>query len=892
MSIIQLDLLNFIPDALKTAARDTLVDFVSDQAKKVVGEELGRKLKQLRSDAAFNKQFEKGLESAIRRFVAEYELEDEDLVIALAADPTIFQNDTVQKALLIILKKPGAFLEPDREKLVQSFESVLPNRRNRERVDRAVTFLLQCLAEELWHLPELQPVYSLQFQRVTAEAARTQVELQKAQLLALTELNVGLRDALLQLTDAIGERKQLPAGGNLALPEPLPRPKVYHNLPQPDYGRFIGREQELAQVYRILRPYPHSQHALVTIDGIGGIGKSALALEVAHHYLHEYEQINQDQRFDAIIWTSAKQTTLTAEGIVTRPQALRTLDDIYSTIAIALQREDITRARAEEQPEVVRNALTRQRTLLIVDNLETVDDEDVLTFLRELPAPTKAIVTTRHRIDVAYPVRMKGMTWDDAQRLIEQESNKKQVKLSQSETQKLFDRTGGVPLAIVWSMAQMGFGYGVDTVLHRLGEPTGDVAKFCFEGAIDQIRSSSSYTVMLALALFVTDASRKALRFITELSEMDLDDSLVSLDRLSLINKSGDRFAFLPLTKSFVFQELHKSPDLEKPLRKRWVDYFKLSFPYSDDEMIWHLKGEDFFKEGENIREALEWCYAEGSSEDVFDLTLLVNDFFDDVGWWREMFYYYEHALTLARSVQHPIRIIQLALRKGWLLEQWGQLKDSLASNLEAQEQAKKNQDKKSLGKAYQRLSAVYRKLGNLPASIEFCDQAYQIALDTKERNLELLILHEYGKIARAQEDWENAHKYFSMVQEAFEKIAEETPHDQQLARGVAGHLAIVEFHLGNPQKAKELCLRSLEFFEGHGTRGYLGVLKYRLALAEEALGDYESARLHVTEALDWFDRLGMKPDYQEAVPLLERLMPKNQGETNLSEHEGKSLPS
>lgn len=64
---------------------------------------------------------------------------------------------------------------------------------------------------------------------------------------------------------------------------------------------------------------------------------------------------------------------------------------------------------------------------MIVDNLETVDDEAVMDFLRELPAPTKAIVTTRHRIDVAYPVRLVGMPWEDAQALIEQECEKKGV---------------------------------------------------------------------------------------------------------------------------------------------------------------------------------------------------------------------------------------------------------------------------------------------------------------------------------------------------------------------------------------------------------------------------------------------------------------------------------
>ena len=81
-----------------------------------------------------------------------------------------------------MLRRPGSYLVDEREQIVQTFATVLPGRKNRERVDRAVTYLLRCLAEELWHLPELQPVYSLHFQKGSYEAQRQQVELQKAQL--------------------------------------------------------------------------------------------------------------------------------------------------------------------------------------------------------------------------------------------------------------------------------------------------------------------------------------------------------------------------------------------------------------------------------------------------------------------------------------------------------------------------------------------------------------------------------------------------------------------------------------------------------------------------------------------------------------------------------------
>jgi hypothetical protein len=266
----------------------------------------------------------------------------------------------------------------------------------------------------------------------------------------------------------------------------------------------------------------------VTIDGIGGIGKSALALEVAHRYLRDYSRLPEEERFKAIIWTSAKSSVLTADGIVPRRQITRTLSDIYTTIAVALEREDITRARSsEEQDELVTKALTRQRTLLIVDNLETVDDEQVNTFLRELPAPTKAIVTTRHRIDVSYPVRLTGMPQEDGLSLITQECIRKGVALTKDQAQKLYDRTGGVPLAIVWSVAQMGYGYGVDAVLLRLGQPSGDISRFCFEGVVENIRGKPAHKLLMALSIFGTDASREALGYVADLPELDRDEGLV-----------------------------------------------------------------------------------------------------------------------------------------------------------------------------------------------------------------------------------------------------------------------------------------------------------------------------------------------------------------------------
>lgn len=871
--MLPIDPLSLIPESLKTAVRDAAVDFISDQAKKHLGNEVSAKIKKLRSDASFNKKFEQGLEKALKRFANEYAEQDEDLAAAIENDPAIFSNERVKTALLEMLKNPGKYLADEHETLNENFATVLPGRKNRERVDKAISFLLRCLAEELWNLPELQPIYSLQFQRITAESMRQQVELQKTQLRALTTVNEGVRQALLQLTDAIAAKKLLP------ISDESERPQILHNLPQPDYETFVGREAELAKIERLL--HPETRHFVVTVDGIGGIGKSALALEAAHRCLRNYNKIPTEQRFEAIIWTSAKRTVLTADGIKMRPLNLRTLEDIYSTIAITLQREDINRARSEDQPEMVRNALTRQRTLLIVDNLETLDDKPIMEFLHELPAPTKVLITTRTRVDIAYPIRLTGMSWDDAQLLITQECTKKNVSLSMEDATRLFNRTGGVPLAMVFSIAQMGLGYGVEQVLSRLGTPNNDVARFCFEGTLKHLARKPAYNLLMAIAFFSNGAERVGLGYVTELSEMDRDDGLVELEKLSLIDRQGSRFTMLPLTRSFALNQLKKTDKAHLRAGRRWVNYFKDLCEGVDSEYYWKYRSYAFYDDGNNILEAIEWARSNGNADDIFILAYAAYDYLEVTGRWSEIVSICLDVYDYAKSIQNINKKAQLAVARmanilGWIYMQRGDFDDAKNEFLKALEQYRLINSQIGEAITLQHLSSVSRKQGLYELSKQYCDEAWQLAEVLGDGDLKALINTAYGKLFRMMSNWELAWDYFIKVRDWFEKRTEQTPRDEPLLRGNWGHLAIVAYHLNRPQEAKDYCLRSLEFFEKLGTKGYMATLKYRLALIESALGENDHALLHVTEALGWFERLGMKPDHAEALELLKGLQQTN----------------
>ncbi|MFZ1809253.1 MAG: hypothetical protein WAU36_18615, partial [Cyclobacteriaceae bacterium] len=175
MNLIQIDVLGWLSDEVKRQLFDSMVELVSDQAKKILGNEASDIIKKLKSDASFQAAFDEGIKQATQRFAQEYFSQDSDLVTAIVSDKDFWGIASVRKALLHMIQRPGRFLEDDREKVLVHFDDVLPEYFDRGQLDQAVTFFLRCLAEELWHLPQLQPIYELQLQRITADRATEMV---------------------------------------------------------------------------------------------------------------------------------------------------------------------------------------------------------------------------------------------------------------------------------------------------------------------------------------------------------------------------------------------------------------------------------------------------------------------------------------------------------------------------------------------------------------------------------------------------------------------------------------------------------------------------------------------------------------------------------------------
>ncbi len=196
------------------------------------------------------------------------------------------------------------------------------------------------------------------------------------------------------------------------------------NLPAQDYTQFIGRHAELRNLLKYISP-EYRGH-IITVDGIGGVGKTTLVVEAAYlcwEAKHGQSMLNAPV-YDAIVFTTFKNSYLLPDGVISCTQWRRNkLGEIFRTIAEVLDDQSITRADSDEQWSRAYASLHRQKTLLIVDDLQTLsleEQNEVIAFLSDLPFGTKAVITTRKRRIGYSAIRLDCLTEEESLRLIEQ----------------------------------------------------------------------------------------------------------------------------------------------------------------------------------------------------------------------------------------------------------------------------------------------------------------------------------------------------------------------------------------------------------------------------------------------------------------------------------------
>ncbi|MBV6624494.1 MAG: ATP-binding protein [Rivularia sp. (in: Bacteria)] len=419
---------------------------------------------------------------------------------------------------------------------------------------------------------------------------------------------------------------------------------IYHNLPARDCSGFVGRSAEIKKMLELLSF--ESLTPRISIEGVGGVGKTTLVLDIAYRYLQAVKPCHS--AFEAIVFTSAQPQHFTNKGIFPRLLRQRTLQDILRAIARTIKCPDTVTTNFKETYEQVYSRLANMPTLLIVDNLDALEEtQEVLNFLSELPATVKVIITSRETTPFT-SICLQPLTKTEGLTLIKNQAVEKKVELALRECQLLYEATGGIPAAIVYAMGQLAFGYQLADVCPQMMQHQGDFSRFYFDNSIQTLKGDSSHPILMALALFPKTAMFESVCNVAGVKDNDQAlDALAKLQQLSLVSCHRGHYKILPLTREYALWELFANPEFASLLRKQWVNWY-LDFAQKyggKDEKEWNSYHE-LEAEWENICEVMEWCIAKDKYNDACKLWQYINCYTYSQGYRRNRLHYWDTPLN------------------------------------------------------------------------------------------------------------------------------------------------------------------------------------------------------------------------------------------------------
>jgi predicted ATPase/DNA-binding SARP family transcriptional activator len=409
------------------------------------------------------------------------------------------------------------------------------------------------------------------------------------------------------------------------------------NIPRP-LTSFIGRKKERAQLREQLRD-PFCR--LLTLIGPGGIGKTRIAIQVAHDLTPDF-----------------------ADGVVFVPcENIQSSDLVISRIA-----ESLGYSFSEGVPPIdqLLNYLQEKQILLVIDNLEhLLIDAHFLNVILENASGVKILATSRERLnlygEILFPV--EGMPYPA--------TSKKKLSPNYPAIQLFLDRAekispgysptqsdlqsiaricrlvDGTPLALelssawiqVLSCAQIAHEIEVKTDFLALSPQDFPERQRSLRASFDHswnLLSEEEQGCFRRLAVFRGGFQADAANSVAGAS-LTLLSSLVNK---SLLRQSpSHRFEVHNILLKFIREKLIESPEEIKAIRDAHARFFANYIESLTDDLRSSTQESALEKVGrdiDNIRQALAWLISQATIPEVGKMLDVLRVFFDIRGWYLE----------------------------------------------------------------------------------------------------------------------------------------------------------------------------------------------------------------------------------------------------------------
>ncbi|WP_157985093.1 AfsR/SARP family transcriptional regulator [Lentzea terrae] len=585
---------------------------------------------------------------------------------------------------------------------------------------------------------------------------------------------------------------------------------------------FVGREPELAR----LGALPGEPVLITAFNGIGGVGKTALALHWAH--------LIADRFPDGQLYVNLRGFDTHAEPVAARVAARNFLIALGVGAAELPDSDDVLFA-------LYRSVLARRRLLLLLDNAR-----DVAQVRPLLPggAANLVLVTSRNRLrglvarEGAHPVQLDVLNDEQARALLAQRLGAHRISAEPGATARLVAQCAGLPLALALVAAratEQGLGSLADqlererlTALDVDDPATGIRAVFSWS-----LRSLTPPATRLFVLLGLHPGPDFTPEAAASLAGMPLGATTKLLDELvgsSLVSRGvTGRFVLHDLLRDYAAERVDELLEDERTsAQRRMFDHYLhtaavLSHLTSYNSKIW--------VSGPPVEGALVLRFDDRERADEWfetELRVLLG------------------VLARAEAAGHDELVWQLMFALHPQLMRTSRLDDAVAGHQRALAAAARQQDGYAQAGLHRRLGAILMAKRSLHEAehhfLESLRFAAQHGTVTGESNLRRGIAHLYERQGRHREA-------LDVLLNVHERILA----DPDRWEG-ACHLSVLgraHFLLGDHGRALELCLRAAEWFAEYDR----ATLDTSFPSNLETLGDVHLAVGRPAEALDCYAR-------------------------------------
>jgi non-specific serine/threonine protein kinase len=638
--------------------------------------------------------------------------------------------------------------------------------------------------------------------------------------------------------------------------------KQHHNIPL-DLTSFIGREKEVADVRRII-----SENRMLTLTGVGGTGKTRLALTAARKIVDSFADG---------VWL-VELSTIFDTGQVLR--AIATALDV---------REKTNKPLLETLIETIHDRFI----LLILDNCEHLLNACASFAGRLLTAcpNLKLLATSREALglpgEMTYHVpslRLPDLEshsddnelWAvESMRLFHDRavSVKPDFNPDAAQTQavaKICSRLDGIPLAIELAAARVR-ALPVEEIAKRLsdrfrlltgGNRSAIPRQQTLQALVDwsyELLTEDEKILLRRLSVFSGGCTLDAAEYVCSdggIKKVEILDLIARLVDKSLLNYSEEngtaRYDMLETIRQYAREKLIQAGEIEFSRRKHLAYY--ADFTAEVAPQLWQANQKAWMdqleEEHDNLRAGLEWSLCENCGEDLLMMGMriaaAVSYFWLVRGHWSEAWDWMKELLEAPGSAEMKNEVkTQLLYSAGFLVKDLGDV--NIAKDLfsQALKESRTMQDQRSQAFALLGMGEIALNVHSIPEAETHIDQALTIFRTLNDETGILLALADKGGTAADRQEYNKAKEYY---RENI-KICREIGHEL----GVAGSLVAlgsIETYFGDREQGRVYLQEGLAIFRKSGDKSGIANVLSAMGLSELYSEDMDHSKEHYEEAL------------------------------------------